>query len=181
MIITIGGLPGTGTTTIAKMIAEKYNLRHVCAGFIFREMAKEMGMDLQEFSKYAEQHREVDEEIDRRQVEIAKQGNVVLEGRLAAWMLLKNGIEPDLTIWFKAPLEVRAERISKRENVDKEIALKKMVEREASEKKRYKEIYNIDLDDLSIYDLVIDTSKWDVEGVFNIVSSAIDNLTQKQI
>jgi cytidylate kinase len=56
-----------------------------------------------------------------------------------------------------------------------------MVEREASEKKRYKEIYNIDLDDLSIYDLVIDTSKWDVEGVFNIVSSAIDNLTQKQI
>lgn len=179
MIITIGGLPGTGTTTIAKMIAEKYNLRHVCAGFIFREMAKEMGMDLQEFSKYAEQHKEIDEEIDRRQVEIAKQGNVVLEGRLAAWMLLKNGIKPDLTIWFKAPLEVRAERISKRENIDKDVALKKMIEREASEKKRYKEIYNIDLDDLSIYDLVIDTSKWDVEGVFNIVSSAIDNLKNK--
>ncbi|ACV24766.1 (d)CMP kinase [Methanocaldococcus fervens] len=176
MIITIGGLPGTGTTTIAKMVAEKYGLRYVCAGFIFREMAKEMGMDLQEFSRYAEQHKEIDEEVDRRQVEMAKQGNIVLEGRLAAWMLLKNGVKPDLTIWFKAPLEVRAERISKRENIDKEEALKKMVERECSEKKRYKEIYNIDLDDLSIYDLIIDSSKWDVEGVFNIVSSAIDNL-----
>ena len=176
MIITIGGLPGTGTTTIAKMIAEKYNLKHVCAGFIFREMAKEMGMDLQEFSKYAEEHEEIDKEIDRRQVELARQGNVILEGRLAAWMLLRNGVKPDLTIWFKAPLEVRAERISKRENIDKEDALKKMIERENSEKKRYKEIYNIDLDDLSIYDLIIDTSKWDVEGVFGIVSSAIDNL-----
>ena len=141
MIITMGGLPGTGTTTIAKMIAEKYNLRHVCAGFIFREMAKEMGMDLQEFSKYAEEHEEIDREVDRRQVELAKQGNVILEGRLAAWMLLKHGINPDLTIWFKAPLEVRAERISKREGIDKDIALKKMIDREKSEKKRYKEIY----------------------------------------
>jgi cytidylate kinase len=176
MIITIGGLPGTGTTTIAKMIAEKYSLKHVCAGFIFREMAKEMGMDLQEFSKYAETHEEIDKEVDRRQVELARQGNIILEGRLAAWMLLRNGIKPDLTIWFKAPLEVRAERISKREDMDKDIALKKMIDREKSEKKRYKEIYNIDLDDLSVYDLVVDTSKWDVEGVFDIVSSAIDNL-----
>ena len=176
MIITIGGLPGTGTTTIAKMIAEKYNLKHVCAGFIFREMAKEMGMDLQEFSKYAEEHEEIDKEVDRRQVELARQGNIILEGRLAAWMLLRNGIKPDLTIWFKAPLEVRAERISKREDMDKDTALKKMIDREKSEKKRYKEIYNIDLDDLSVYDLIIDTSKWDVEGVFGIVSSAIDNL-----
>jgi cytidylate kinase len=176
MIITIGGLPGTGTTTIARMIAEKYSLKHVCAGFIFREMAEEMGMDLQEFSKYAEEHEEIDKEIDRRQVELARQGNVILEGRLAAWMLLRNGVKPDLTIWFKAPLEVRAERISKREDMDKDTALKKMIDREKSEKKRYKEIYNIDLDDLSVYDLIIDTSKWDVEGVFGIVSSAIDNL-----
>ncbi|ENN95647.1 cytidylate kinase [Methanocaldococcus villosus KIN24-T80] len=176
MIITIGGLPGTGTTTIAKKIAEKYHLKYVCAGLIFREMAKEKGMSLEEFSKYAEKHREVDEEIDRRQVELAKQGNVILEGRLAAWMLIRNNIKPDLTIWFKAPIEVRAQRISERENIDYETALKNMIEREKSEKKRYKEIYNIDLDDLSIYDLILDTSKWNVEGVFNIVSEAINNL-----
>ena len=176
MIITIGGLPGTGTTTIAKMIAEKYNLRHVCAGFIFREMAKEMGMDLAEFSKYAEENEEVDKEIDRRQVEMAKEGNIVLEGRLAAWMLIKNNIKIDLAIWLKAPPMVRAERISIRENEDVEEAMRKMLEREQSEKKRYKEIYNIDIDDLSIYDLVIDTSKWGIDGVFNIICTAIDNL-----
>lgn len=89
MIITIGGLPGTGTTTIAKLISEKYNLNHVCAGFIFRDMAKEMGMGLQEFSKYAEENPNIDHEIDRKQVELAKEGNIVLEGRLATWMLKK--------------------------------------------------------------------------------------------
>ncbi|AEF96047.1 (d)CMP kinase [Methanotorris igneus] len=176
MIITIGGLPGTGTTTMAKKIAEKYGLKHVCAGFIFRDMAKEMGMDLSEFSKYAEENEEVDKEIDRRQVEMAKEGNIVLEGRLAAWMLMRNNIKIDLAIWLKAPPMVRAERISIRENEDVEEAMRKMLEREQSEKKRYKEIYNIDIDDLSIYDLVIDTSKWGVDGVFNIICTAIDNL-----
>jgi cytidylate kinase len=51
MIITIGGLPGTGTTTIARLISEKYGLNHVCAGFIFRDMAKENNMTLKEFSE----------------------------------------------------------------------------------------------------------------------------------
>ncbi|WP_456418383.1 (d)CMP kinase [Methanocaldococcus infernus] len=176
MIITIGGLPGTGTTTIAKKIAEKYNLRYVCAGLIFREMAKEKGMSVEEFSKYAEKNKDVDKEIDKRQVELAKEGNIVLEGRLAAWMLLKNNIKPTLSIWFKAPIEVRAKRIAEREKISYEEALKNMTLREESEKKRYKEIYDIDLDNLFIYDLIIDTSKWDIEGVFNIVSTAIDNL-----
>jgi cytidylate kinase len=51
-----------------------------------------------------------------------------------------------------------------------------MISREASEKKRYKEIYNIEIDDLSIYDLTIESSKWDAKGVFNIIEKAIDNL-----
>jgi len=176
MIITIGGLPGTGTTTMAKMIAEKYGLEHVCAGFIFRDMAKEMNMDLNEFSKYAEQNPEIDKEIDRRQVELAKKGNIVLEGRLAAWMLKNNDVEPTVSIWLKAPPMVRCKRISERENEDIELALEKMIKRENSEKKRYKEIYNIDIDDLSIYNIMIDSSKWDVEGVFNIICKSIESI-----
>ncbi|HIP84024.1 MAG TPA: cytidylate kinase [Methanothermococcus okinawensis] len=176
MIITIGGPPGSGTTTISKLIAKRYGLKHVCAGFLFRDMAKKMDMDLSEFSKYAEEHPEIDKEIDAMQVEIAKEGNVVLEGRLTAWILKKHNIEPTISIWLKAPPMVRCKRISERENRDKEKTLWDMIEREKSEKKRYKEIYNIDLEDLSIYDLVIDTSPWDVEGVFNIICTAIENL-----
>jgi cytidylate kinase len=173
MIITIGGLPGTGTTTIAKLISEEYNLNHVCAGFIFRDMAKEMGMELQEFSKYAEENPEIDHEIDRKQVELAKEGNIILEGRLATWMLKKNLVEPTISIWLRAPSMVRCERISERENEDTHTALNKMIDRENSEKKRYKELYNIDIDDLSIYDIIIDSSTWNIEGVFSIINTAI--------
>ena len=134
MIITIGGLPGTGTTTMSKLISERYNLKHVCAGFIFRDMAKEMNMELQEFSKYAEENPEIDKEIDRKQVEMAKEGNIVLEGRLAAWMLKNNNVNPTLSIWLRAPPMVRCERISERENEDLDTALTKMINRENSEK-----------------------------------------------
>ena len=180
MIITIGGPPGSGTTTISKMIAKRYGLKHVCAGFIFREMAKKMNMDLSEFSKYAEEHPEIDREVDAMQVEIAKEGNVVLEGRLTAWILKRHNIEPTLSIWLKAPPMVRCKRISERENKDIERSLSEMIEREKSEKKRYKEIYNIDIDDLSIYHLVIDTSLWDVDGVFNIICKCIDSLKKNE-
>jgi len=176
MIITIGGLPGTGTTTISKMLSEKYGLKHVCAGFIFRDMAKESNMTLQEFSSYAEKNTEVDNEIDRRQVEAAKTGDLILEGRLAGWILKRNDMKPELSIWLKADPKVRCKRISERENEDVDLALKKMLLREASEKKRYKEIYNIEIDDLSIYDLVIESSMWDATGVFNIIEKAIENL-----
>ncbi|WP_457611699.1 (d)CMP kinase [Methanocaldococcus sp.] len=179
MIITIGGLPGTGTTTMAKLICEMYNLDYICAGNIFREMAKERGMSLQEFSKYAEEHDEIDLEIDKRQIEFAKRGNVVVEGRLAAWMLYKNGIDVDIAIWLKAPPMVRCKRISERENEDVNKALKEMIDRENSERRRYKEIYNIDINDLTIYDLIIDSSKWDIEGVFSIICSAIDYYKKK--
>jgi len=176
MIITIGGLPGTGTTTTSKLLSEKYGLNHVCAGFIFRDMAKEMNMTLQEFSSYAETNTEVDNEIDRRQVEAAQSGDLILEGRLAGWILKKSDIKPDLSIWLKADPMVRCVRISERENENVDLALEKMISREASEKKRYKEIYNIEIDDLSIYDLTIESSKWDAKGVFNIIEKAIDNL-----
>jgi cytidylate kinase len=178
MIITIGGLPGTGTTTIAKLISEKYNLDHVCAGFIFRDMAKENNMSLKDFSEYAEANDKVDYEIDRRQIECAKKGSIVLEGRLAGWMLEKNNIKADLSIWLKADPMVRCKRISLRENEGIEKAMEEMILRENSEKKRYNEIYDINIDDLSIYDIIIESSKWDIDGVFNLIDYAIGNKIQ---
>ena len=53
MIITIGGLAGTGTTTAAKVLSEKLDVPFVSAGSIFRDMAKERGIDFdKEFNSF---------------------------------------------------------------------------------------------------------------------------------
>ncbi|WP_456481706.1 (d)CMP kinase [Methanopyrus sp.] len=186
VVITIGGLPGSGTTTMARRLAEHYGLKHVYAGEIFRKMAEERGADLEEFSKVAEDNPEIDLEIDRRQREAAEEGNVVLEGRLAAFVAageLDHVKGPDLAtlkIWLKAPLEVRAERVAKREGIDVEEARRRIQEREKSELKRYKEIYGVDPTDLSPYDLVLDTSRWSEDETFSILKAAIDPLLERE-
>ena len=99
MIITIGGLAGSGTTTAAKILSEKLQIPYLSAGEIFRQMAVEKGMDIMEFGKFAEGNDEIDLEIDRRQAQLAKEyTDLIVEGRLSAHF-----VEADLKIWFVAP------------------------------------------------------------------------------
>ena len=102
--------------------------------------------------------------MDERQRAMAREGNAIVDGRLSGWLL-----EADLKIWLKAPLEVRAARVAKREGKDYDVALRETREREESELGRYKRIYKIDLRDLSPYHVVLETSLWDSEKIVEIV------------
>ncbi len=155
--ITISGLPGSGTTTIANLLKKKLNLQYIYAGKIFRKMAEENEMELLEFEKYCEENPEIDKKLDEQQEEILRKGNVILEGRLAGWIAYKNKI-PAFKIWLDCEKEERVRRIVEREGGSLEEKRKEMEEREESEAKRYKNFYGIDLGDLSIYDVVVDTT-----------------------
>ncbi|MBE0526381.1 MAG: AAA family ATPase, partial [Candidatus Thorarchaeota archaeon] len=85
-VITIGGLHGTGKSSVADSIAQKFGLRRVSAGVIFRELAEERGLTLEEFSRIAEGDLDIDKLIDDTQKDAAKNGNCVIDGQLAAWM-----------------------------------------------------------------------------------------------
>ena len=82
-----------------------------------------------------------------------------------------------LKIWIKAPLSVRAKRILRREkSISFDEELERTIEREKSEALRYMSYYNIDIGDLSIYDIVIDSEKWNQYQIFDILRAAIDSL-----
>jgi cytidylate kinase len=176
MQITVSGLPGSGTTTISKLLAEYYELELISSGEIFRRMAKERGVTLAEFGTLAEKDPSIDLAIDKNQRAIIRcQDNLVLESRLAGHMA--SGVPNVLKIWIKAPLPVRAKRIQKREKAasfDEEF--KKTVLREKSEALRYINYYNIDIGDLSIYDIVIDSERWNQYQTLDILRVAIDSL-----
>ena len=60
-IVTIGGLPGSGKTTVAKILAEKLRLEYVNAGDIFRNLAAKKGLTLEEFGIFAENNPSVEQ------------------------------------------------------------------------------------------------------------------------
>ena len=170
-VITIGGLHGTGKSSVADAVAKRFNLRRMSAGVVFRQLAKDRNMTLEEFSRVAEGNEEIDRLIDDKLREEAEKGNAVIDGQLAAWMAGENA---DLKILLTASVENRIKRISERDGTGFEHARRETITREGSEKARYLEYYGVDVSDHSIYDLIVNTDKYDLEEVINIVFTAIE-------
>ncbi len=171
MLLTVSGLPGSGTTTVSRILSEHYGIKLVSAGEVFRALAREQNMSLEEFGSLAENNPSIDSMIDERQKEIAtSESNVILEGRLAGHMA-----EQAFRIWIKAPMEVRVERIAKRESMDSDRVFNETMIREASESLRYRDFYGIDINDLSIYDIVVDSKNWIPREIADILILAIDS------
>lgn len=157
MLITISGLPGSGTTTVSRLVAEALHLDRLPGGEVFRQMAVEAGMSLAEFGRHAQDDPKHDHELDRRLLERARRGGVVIESRLAGWLATRGEV-PAVRVWVACDDEERARRVGERDGADVPTALADNEAREALERARYQEYYDIDLTDLSIYDLTLDST-----------------------
>ena len=174
MRITISGPPGSGKTTACNRLSEKLGLKAVVFGKIFRELAAEKHLSLIEFGALAEKDPSIDRAIDDRILQIARENeDIILESRLSAYMLSRNSI-PAFKIYLGASPEVRMSRIGVREGQTLEDAKKETLERQASEAKRYMMYYNIDINDMSVYDLVVNTDELDPDGVIDAILKAIE-------
>jgi len=142
------------------------------SGEIFREMASEKKMSLEDFSKAAEEDETIDKKLDKKMIRRADEG-MILEGRLTGHLIHMSD-KKAFKVWIKAPLEVRVERIADREGHDDIRELKKQViEREKSEKKRYRSYYDIDLLETSFYDLVIDSKTNTPEDIVDAIIKGV--------
>lgn len=167
--LTIGGLPGTGTTTACRALSQRTGLEHVYAGQRFRDLAQASGMTLAEFSAYAEDHPDIDHQLDAWQAEILARGKpVILEGRMSGYLAYRDR-RPAYKVWFTCDPYVRGRRLVEREGGDVEEMMERMQRREASEHKRYLEFYGYDSHDFDVYDLVLDTTELPKEAVVEAV------------
>ena len=107
MLITISGLPGAGTSTVARLVADALGIERVDGGTVFRTMAAERGLDVGQFSLVAEDDPEIDLELDQRLANRAREGDVLLESRLAGWIVTNEGL-PATRVWVDADEEERA-------------------------------------------------------------------------
>ncbi len=176
-VITLSGVPGTGTTTIAKLLSEKINLQLIYIGETFRMLAKEYKMTLEEFGAFAKDNPKIDEELDKRQLELAHKGDIILEGRLSGWMAKKNGIDA-FKILLTADLETRIKRIMGREGKSYFQVKTEILAREQVELNRYIDLYGVNYRDPHHYDLIIDTSNLTPE---QIVDKIIDKTFKNEL
>lgn len=175
--ICICGPSGAGKGTLGQFIADHLNINYYSAGDFFRQIAKDKGMTVEELSEQAD--KETDLEVDRRTLEKGLNEDCVIESRIAAWVL---GDYADLKIYITADLEERAQRIKEdlvnRENEEAHSNLQKAKEiikkRDMDNAKRYKDYYGINMNDSSIFDVVMDNTEMSVEEQNQLIEKALD-------
>ncbi len=172
MKIAISGKSGCGNSTVTSLVAERLGYERI--NYTFKDMAAEEGVSFEELCERAEDDSRWDLHLDRRQVEMAREGNTVLGSRLAIWVL----DDADLRVYLDAPPEVRAERIRKRnmetgeKPTDSATVLSQTVERDRRDHERYLRLYGINNDDYGFADLIVDTTDLDPDAIANLIVTA---------
>ncbi len=173
-VIAISGQAGSGKTTVAKAIAERLGLKLVSAGRLFRRLAEERGMGLVDFHTLAEKDLDIDRRLDGLVRDEAVAGDVVVEGHVAAWIVRDVA---DVALYLKADVSERARRVALRDGKPVDVALREIVERESSNKKRYYELYRVDVErDLHVFDLVIDTTYIDADTACSVALTYVEGV-----
>lgn len=162
MHITITGNLGSGKSTVAKLLSEKYGFEIYSTGKVQRELARQMNMTTLELNQLMRSDKKYDKMIDDETSRISRENkdkNIIFDSRLA-WHF----VESSFKVFVSVSLDVAAMRIMNDTRGEEEKyssfeeAKSLLAERAATEKVRYKEIYNLNYMDFSNYDLIIDST-----------------------
>lgn len=165
MNITITGNLGSGKSSAGKILKE-HGYEIVSTGNIFRQLAMDKGLSVEEFNKQvneaaAKGDRSVDKLIDDTTTKIGKEkDHIIFDSRLA-W----NFVPDSFKVFVITDIDEAARRVfndSQRadsESYDSQDDCKKaLIHRQKMETVRYQDIYHIDYYDMSNYNLVIEST-----------------------
>ncbi|NLJ96634.1 MAG: AAA family ATPase [Clostridiales bacterium] len=185
MHITITGNLGSGKSTVAKLLSEKYNFEVYSTGKVQRELARQMNLSTLELNQLMMSDRKYDHMIDDETARISrdnKDKNIIFDSRLA-WHFVPQSFK----VFVSVNIDVAAERImnDQRGSVEKysslEEAKRLLAERAKTESIRYKDIYNLNYMDFLNYDLVIDSTYCSQDIIAEIIMDEASEYYKKAL
>jgi predicted cytidylate kinase len=177
-IITIGGNPGSGKTTLAVKLAAQLHYEELYVGGIFRERAAERGITVEEFTAEIKNDPALERSIDERQKKLMQEkDNLVIQGRVA-WFFAQKSPFKVINLFLATDHEIGARRVAERkEDTTKSIEeiAQATAERIKHDQERYKKLYDIpNYLDPGHYDIILDTSRLTEEEVLSHVLQRLE-------
>ena len=181
--VIISGPPAVGKTTVAKGLGKEFDLKFLGGGDILKELAKDEGFESggddwwdtpegMKFLKQRSENPEFDKKVDEKLKELFLQGGVVITSYTLPWL-----VDDGIKIWLDGKHENSAKRMTNRDNMDFEEALKITKTRYDENKKLYKKLYDFDFgENLEVFDKIINTDELDAEKVLEIAKKTVKEL-----
>jgi len=185
IVICVAGMSGSGKSTVARRLAEKYGLKYLSGGDMLKALAVKTGYKPREkgwweteegrgFLQERAKDHGFDKKVDEELMKWARRGNVVLDSWTMPWLLKEEGA---FKVWLETSVNERAGRLARRNRISVTEALRALEEKDEKTKRIYKRLYGFDLgEDFLPFDLVLDTDKLESDEVFQTLCMAIDRL-----
>jgi len=183
IVICLAGLTACGKSTVARRLAQKFNLDYVSGGTALKELALKLGYKAKErgwwesaeglrFLEDRTRDQQLDKQVDHELLKMAKKGNIVLDSWTMPW-LSKTGFK----IWLEVSPEERANRLTYRDHITQNQAKRIIKEKDGKTRQIYKKLYGFKLgEDYSPFDLILDSELLSADEVYDILSFAIKRL-----
>ena len=166
--ITVSGEVASGKSTLVDCLLTLLSgWKRVNTGQRLRDHLISKGLTVQEVSFVPDEiHREFDD-IARRTIEL--EHNVIVEGRMSGW--LARDFSDVFRIYCFAPIEIRAKRYLRRDNIkDLEKAFADIKFRESRDIEKFRSVYGVDdFRDPKFYNLMLNTSEKTPDDLAKIV------------
>ena len=159
-IVTISGTPGSGKSTLGRLLAKRLGYAYHSIGELRRRFAAEKGVTIAELNRRsAAGEEDTDTAFDRFLASLGGQDRIVVDARLGFHFLPHS-----IKLFVDADERVRAERLLARESIAERAAtlaeaVRMNRERIASDQERYRKYYNLDPFRPEQYDLVLDSAR----------------------
>lgn len=160
MIIAISGLTGSGKTTIGERVSKALNIRYI---YTSHKQSVEKIADVVKFTKKATP--EFERSFDDMIAKLASRQDCVVTTWLGPWLIKKATIR----VWLYAGLDARVKRKMKEVSMPYPKTRRYVVEKDRVNIRKYKKIYNVDMNDQGIFDICINTEKLSVSQTVNMV------------
>lgn len=167
-IISLAGELASGKGTVSKLLSEELDYTIYRNGEYVRKLARDKGLDITSFNEYLNEHPEIDRQIEKSAAEYAKEhDHFIIDARLG-WYAVPESFKVYLTIDINEAAR-RAFYDEDRKSTEKFSTIEEqksdMERRYQMENDRYFKLYGVHKEDLSNYDLVVDTTYKEPEEV----------------
>ena len=171
--LTLSGALGSGKSTIGRLISQKLGLPYISTGELFREIGRINNLDALHANLAAENNISIDHMVDERIREIDRTfDGFVLDSRMA-WHFTSNSTSVYLSVMPRTAAQriLNDQSRSGERYSDLQQALDSILERRTSELKRYKELYDVEIEDRNNYDFFMITDCSSISDVADTIIS----------